>query len=98
MPNQKNAVGRLSEAKPGNQKRQGTGNVIQLSTKLSSPRDVRTSVVEPRSVSWPVGSIFIGNVSTNPGTLIGIGTWTAVQDGIWASIGDVDMYIWQRTA
>lgn len=47
---------------------------------------------------WPIGSIFIGAVSTNPGTLLNGGTWSAVHSGIWVSIGDIDLYIWQRTA
>ncbi len=30
---------------------------------------------------WPVGSIFIGAVATNPGTLLGFGTWVAAAVG-----------------
>lgn len=33
------------------------------------------------AASWPIGSVFIGVVSTNPGTLLGIGTWTAFGAG-----------------
>jgi len=33
------------------------------------------------SACWPVGSIFISVVSTNPGTLLGFGTWTAFGAG-----------------
>ena len=30
---------------------------------------------------WPVGSIYIGVTSTNPGTLLGMGTWVAFGEG-----------------
>lgn len=30
---------------------------------------------------WPIGSVFIAVVSTNPGTLLGFGTWTAFATG-----------------
>ena len=33
------------------------------------------------SGAWPVGSVFISVVSTNPGTLLGFGTWTAFAAG-----------------
>lgn len=40
-----------------------------------------TSTTTIVSAAWPVGSVFIGVVSTNPGTLLGIGTWTAFAEG-----------------
>lgn len=33
------------------------------------------------SASWPVGSVFISVVSTNPATLLGFGTWSAFAVG-----------------
>ena len=33
------------------------------------------------SGAWPVGSVFISVVSTNPATLLGVGTWTAFGAG-----------------
>ncbi len=43
--------------------------------------------------SWPVGSIFISIVATNPATLLGFGTWTAFGAGrvlIGLDAGDAD--------
>lgn len=43
--------------------------------------------------AFPVGSVFIGVVSTNPGTLLGYGTWSAVAAGkvlIGLDSGDTD--------
>lgn len=40
-----------------------------------------TSTTAIISASWPVGSIYIGILSTNPGTLLGIGTWVAFGTG-----------------
>lgn len=38
---------------------------------------------DPVSVAaaWPIGSVFTSVVSTNPATLLGIGTWTAIAAG-----------------
>lgn len=33
------------------------------------------------SMAWPIGSVFIAVVSTNPGTLLGFGTWSAFGTG-----------------
>jgi hypothetical protein len=39
------------------------------------------SFVNPVNLVYPVGSIYLSVVSTNPGTLFGIGTWTAWGSG-----------------
>jgi hypothetical protein len=60
----------------------------------------RAEWVEAHTVSgtyeaFPVGSVFIGVVSTNPGTLLGYGTWSAfgagkVMVGLDSGDGDFD--------
>lgn len=43
--------------------------------------------------AWPVGSVFIAVVSTNPGTLLGFGTWVAFGTGrvlVGIDTGDTD--------
>jgi hypothetical protein len=47
------------------------------------PQGIQGIQGPPGSVSacWPVGSIFISAVSTNPSTLLGFGTWSAFGSG-----------------
>lgn len=33
------------------------------------------------SAAWPIGSVFIGVVSTSPATLLGFGTWSQIAGG-----------------
>jgi len=83
------------------QQNQITGKVTRVSKPEPSRIVTGTSGGEAMAGAqgvWPIGSVFVGNVSTNPGTLFGFGTWSAVDSGVWMSIGSVDMYIWQRTA
>ena len=45
------------------------------------------------SAAWPVGSIFFSAVSTNPATLLGFGTWSAIGAGrvlVGQDTGDTD--------
>lgn len=45
------------------------------------------------AAAYPVGSIYISVVSTNPGTLFGIGTWAAIAAGrmlVGLDSGDTD--------
>jgi len=45
------------------------------------------------SAAWPVGSVFISVVSTNPATLFGFGTWAAIAAGrvlVGLDSGDTD--------
>lgn len=38
-------------------------------------------VSDLQAVTWPVGSIFVSVSATNPGTLLGFGTWVAFAQG-----------------
>jgi hypothetical protein len=77
----------------------GTTGVTQAasnnSTKLATTAYVDTAVsnVDLASV-WPVGSVYINaSDSTNPGTLLGFGTWTAFGAGrvpVGIDSGDTD--------
>jgi hypothetical protein len=45
------------------------------------------------SGAWPIGSVFISVVSTNPATLLGLGTWSAIGAGrvlVGLDSGDTD--------
>lgn len=45
------------------------------------------------SLCWPIGSVFTSVVSTNPATLLGFGTWSAIAAGrvlIGLDAGDAD--------
>ncbi len=46
-----------------------------------TPVTKRTTVADLLSLVWPVGSIFISVVDTNPATLLGFGTWSAFGSG-----------------
>ena len=50
---------------------------------------------DPVSVgsAWPIGSIFLSGVSTNPNTLLGVGTWSLISQGqviVGYKAGDAD--------
>ena len=50
--------------------------------------------------AFPVGSVFIGVVSTNPGTLLGYGTWSAFGAGrvlVGRDAGDTDFDVAEET-
>jgi len=52
-------------------------------TKYPSQKAVKTYADTKTTLNavYPVGSIYISTVSTNPGTLFGVGTWTAYGEG-----------------
>jgi hypothetical protein len=52
------------------------------------------------SVAFPIGSVFIAVVSTNPATLLGYGTWAAFGAGrvlVGLDAGDVDFDVVEET-
>ncbi len=52
------------------------------------------------NIIYPVGSIYISTVSTNPGTLFGVGTWTAFGAGrtlVGLDSGDSDFNTVEKT-
>lgn len=52
------------------------------------------------SAAWPVGSVFISVVSTNPATLLGFGTWVAIAAGrmlVGFDSGDADFDTLEET-
>ena len=51
------------------------------STKLATTAFVKNNVVEIIKKVYPVGSIYMSTVSTNPATLFGFGTWEAMPAG-----------------
>ena len=45
------------------------------------------------SAAWPIGAVFVSVVSTNPNTLLGYGTWSAIAAGrvlVGLDSGDTD--------
>lgn len=53
-------------------------NPLPLNASILNEGSISASLL---SAAWPVGSIFISVVSTNPGTLLGFGTWAAFGAG-----------------
>lgn len=68
-----------------------SGSYFDLRDKPSIP-----TVLNTLSTGYPVGSIYMNGInSTNPGTLLGFGTWVSVTHTIPM---DVDqLYVWMRT-
>lgn len=53
----------------------------QQSVKAYVDSSITTAVAAAKSALFPIGSIYTAVVSTNPGTLLGFGTWTAFGAG-----------------
>lgn len=59
----------------------GTTGVTQTSTDSSTALATTAFVQAVKASLFPVGAIYTAIVSTNPGTLLGFGTWTAFGAG-----------------
>ncbi len=58
-----------------------TWNVGETVTKVMLDEQIRDNVNALLTNPWPIGSIFMATVSTNPATLLGFGTWVAFAQG-----------------
>jgi hypothetical protein len=69
-----------------------SGSYFDLRDKPTIP-----TVINTLSTGYPVGSIYMNGLdSTNPGNLLGFGTWTAVANTTFSP--DIDpLYVWMRT-
>lgn len=60
------------------------GKIATLNLKSSAVADMTNLM----TLIYPVGSVYINaSVSTNPGTLLGVGTWTAITDRMIVGVG-----------
>lgn len=69
----------------------GTSDAQTLTNKTISGASNTLSVL---SAAWPIGAVFTSVVSTNPATLLGFGTWSAIASGkmlIGLDSGDATM-------
>lgn len=76
----------------GNPGAQGTQGIQGIQGVQGPPGDV--------SAAWPIGSIFISVVSTNPATLLGFGTWSAFGAGrvlVGLDAGDANFDVVEET-
>jgi hypothetical protein len=55
--------------------------MMQIEDVARAVADLRNMVVSRFSALWPVGSVFLSVVATNPATLLGFGTWTQIAGG-----------------
>ena len=58
-----------------------TASAGNNSTQLSTTAYVDAAITAVKAALFPVGAIYTAVVSTNPGTLLGFGTWTAFGAG-----------------
>ena len=65
-----------------------------------TPITKKSTVANILALVWPVGSVFLSVVSTNPATLLGFGTWSAIGAGrvlVGQDTGDTDFDVLEET-
>lgn len=78
-----------------------TGDILPI---VDDPGGVpitkKITVANVLAAAWPVGSVFLSVVSTNPATLLGFGTWSAIGAGrvlVGLDSGDTDFDVVEET-
>lgn len=56
-------------------------NADEAGSAATAQSNAETYALAAARAMWPIGSIFLGAVSTNPNTLLGFGTWSAIAPG-----------------
>jgi hypothetical protein len=95
-------VGVLSKATAGTDYEGGLGSPAEDGYVLQSTvAGVRSWAAPEAPISaWPIGSVFLSVVTTNPATLLGLGTWTQIARGqflVGQSATDTDFDVAEET-
>jgi hypothetical protein len=83
----------LAAHAPANAQKNSDITKAEIEAKLTGEISSHTHAGGPGGEAFPVGSIFLSVVSTNPGTLLGYGTWSAFAAGrmlVGIDAGDED--------
>ncbi len=67
--------------------------LVIVNDPAGTPANKKVTLASVFGLLYPVGSIYISTLSTNPGTLLGVGTWTAFGAGrtlVSLNSGDTD--------
>ena len=78
----------------------GTVTATDIFPGVQSSTTKKFTVADALALAWPVGSVFIAVVSTNPNTLLGFGTWSAFGTGrtlVGIDTGDPDFDVVEET-
>lgn len=72
---------------------ENTGDTIDTSDFSTEFDAIETAIATKAEMGdiWPIGSIYIATVATNPATLLGVGTWSAIGEGrVLVGVGTSD--------
>jgi hypothetical protein len=67
--------------------------IVTVNAPGTTPANKRVTIASLFGLLYPVGSLFISTLSTNPGTLLGVGTWAVFGAGrtlVSLDSGDTD--------
>ena len=62
---------------------------------MANLKECKINGADYRDIIFPVGSVYVSTVNTNPATLMGVGTWSQIGS---STISSTTIYYWKRTA